>query len=56
VLIYFSILEMQDEVKLNVLSEALLIPQWIYTVALPVGSILVIIRVVERTWAIFKEE
>lgn len=56
VIIYFSIQEIQAEVKLNVLSEALVIPQWIYTLALPVGSILVIIRVIERTWAIFKEE
>jgi TRAP-type C4-dicarboxylate transport system permease small subunit len=56
VLIYFSIQEIQVEVKLNVLSEALVIPQWIYTLALPVGSILVIIRVIERAWAIFKEE
>lgn len=56
VLIYFSILQIHAEVKLQVLSEALVIPQWIYTAALPVGSVLVIIRVIERTLAIYKEE
>jgi len=56
VLIYFSIVQIGAEIKLQVLSEALVIPQWIYTVALPVGSVLVIIRVIERTWAVISEE
>jgi TRAP-type C4-dicarboxylate transport system permease small subunit len=56
VLIYFSILQINAEVKLHVLSEALVIPQWIYTAALPVGSVLIIIRVVERIRAILKAE
>lgn len=50
VLIRFSLIQIRDEVALNIASEALSIPQWFYTLALPVGGVLIIVRVVEATW------
>ncbi len=50
VLIYYGIFQIRDEMQLQTLSEALEIPQWIYTLALPFGSALIIVRVVQ--WAV----
>ncbi|HUH66628.1 MAG TPA: TRAP transporter small permease [Syntrophales bacterium] len=48
-LFYYSIIQIQDELLLEVTTEALGIPQWWYTVALTVGSVLVIGRIIEMT-------
>lgn len=48
VLIYYSGLQIKDEMELQTLSEALEVPQWIYTLAIPIGSGLIIVRVVQR--------
>ena len=45
-LIYFSYFQIVQEIELNITSEALGIPQWIYTLAIPVGSFLVILKVI----------
>jgi TRAP-type C4-dicarboxylate transport system permease small subunit len=55
VLIWFSIFQIRDEIVLNVTSEALSIPQWWYTLAIPVGGILVIVRVVEAFWKVVRK-
>lgn len=47
ILIWFSLLQMRDEFGLKIATEALGIPQWWYTLALPVGGVLVIFRVIE---------
>ena len=49
VLLRYSLVQIQDELLLAVTTEALDIPQWLYTLALTVGSLLVIFRVVEMT-------
>ena len=49
VLFRFSLVQIRDELQLSVTTEALGIPQWWYTLALTVGSVLVIFRVVETT-------
>jgi TRAP-type C4-dicarboxylate transport system permease small subunit len=49
VLLRYSLVQIQDELILEVTTEALDIPQWLYTLALTVGSLLVIFRVVETT-------
>jgi TRAP-type C4-dicarboxylate transport system permease small subunit len=43
-LIWFSLRQIQDETAMGTTSEALGIPQWIYTVALPVGGAILIAR------------
>jgi TRAP-type C4-dicarboxylate transport system permease small subunit len=50
IVIYFSFFQMKDEIMLGVFTEALSIPQWIYTLALPVGGCLVILRIIEAAW------
>lgn len=47
VLIYFSYFQMREEILLKITTEALSIPQWIYTLAIPVGGILIIVRIIE---------
>jgi TRAP-type C4-dicarboxylate transport system permease small subunit len=50
ILIWFSLLQIRDEISLKTTTEALGLPQWWYSLALPVGGILVIIRIVETAW------
>jgi len=50
ILIWFSLFQIRDEFVLKITSEALSIPHWFYTLAIPVGGILVIFRVIEATW------
>ena len=56
VLFRYSLVQIQDELMLSVTTEALDIPQWLYTLALTVGSILVIFRVVETTVNTLREK
>ena len=49
ILLHYSIVQIQDELMLQITTEALGIPQWWYTVALTAGSMLIILRVVEMT-------
>jgi TRAP-type C4-dicarboxylate transport system permease small subunit len=56
ILIWFSLFQIRDEFVLKITSEALSIPHWLYTLAIPVGGILVIFRVIEATWKRLKEE
>jgi TRAP-type C4-dicarboxylate transport system permease small subunit len=46
-LFWFGIAQIRQELLLQVTTEALGIPQWWYTLALPVGSGLVIFRIIE---------
>ncbi len=50
VLFYYSVFQIRDEMTLKITSEALGIPQWWYTLALPVGAVLVCLRVIEAGW------
>ncbi len=56
VLIRFSLLQIRDEWALKIASEALSIPQWWYTLALPVGGVFAIFRIIEATFRKFKKE
>ncbi len=49
VLFRYSLVQIQDELMLEVTTEALDIPQWLYTMALAAGSLLVIFRLIETT-------
>ncbi|HLA28830.1 MAG TPA: TRAP transporter small permease [Syntrophales bacterium] len=54
VLFYYSFFQIRDEMALRITSEALGIPQWWYTLALPVGAVLVSLRVIEAGWKEYK--
>ena len=56
ILIWFSLLQIKDELGLKIGSEALGIPQWWYTLAIPVGGALIIFRIIEATWKKMKKE
>ena len=56
ILIGLSLLQIRDERELKIASEAVGIPQWWYTLAIPVGGILMIIRVLEATWQTLKKK
>jgi C4-dicarboxylate transporter, DctQ subunit len=49
-LIWFGFFQVRDEIDLNVQTEALNIPQWWYTLSIPVGGILILIRLLEAAW------
>jgi TRAP-type C4-dicarboxylate transport system permease small subunit len=46
-LVYFSIFQIKEEIVLNITSSGIGIPQWWYTIGMPVWSILVIIRILQ---------
>jgi TRAP-type C4-dicarboxylate transport system permease small subunit len=48
-LIWFGIHQIRDEMELKTTTEALGIPHWWYSLALPVGGAMVIVRVIEAT-------
>ncbi len=50
-LTYFGVLEVVDEYQLESTSEALGIPVWWYTIATPAFSLLVIFRMLQRSYA-----
>jgi TRAP-type C4-dicarboxylate transport system permease small subunit len=50
VLIWFGFYQVRDEISLNVRTEALNIPQWWYTLSIPVGGVLILIRLLEAAW------
>ena len=49
ILFGFSIGQMREEIGLGITTEALNIPQFWYTLALPVGCVLMVVRVVEAS-------
>jgi TRAP-type C4-dicarboxylate transport system permease small subunit len=49
-LVWLSLLQIKDELELKIASEAVGIPQWWYTLAIPVGGILTIFRIIQATW------
>ncbi len=50
VLIYFSILQIKDEIGLKITSSGIGIPQWWYSVGMPLWSALVIFRIVQGAY------
>jgi TRAP-type C4-dicarboxylate transport system permease small subunit len=46
---YFGCLEVSDEISMNVTTEAMEFPVWIFTVSMPLAGVLTIIRIIGRT-------
>jgi TRAP-type C4-dicarboxylate transport system permease small subunit len=55
-LIMVSLLQIRDEIALAISTEALGIPQWLYTLAVPVGGILVLFRIAEALYRNFSRK
>ena len=47
-------IEVMDEIELNVVSESLAIPVWLYTIATPLFSALIIVRILQKAWEDFR--
>ncbi len=53
-LVWLGTVEVLDEYELDVSSEALDIPAWLYTIATPVFSLLIIVRIIQKVIADIK--
>ena len=51
---FLSYFHLRDEIELQITTEALNIPEWIYVIAIPLGSILINIRIVQQLIKLFK--
>jgi TRAP-type C4-dicarboxylate transport system permease small subunit len=51
--ILVSLFQIRDEITLGISTEALGIPQWLYTLAIPAGGVLVLFRIVEALYMNF---
>ena len=56
ILVWFSFYQIHDEIDFKTTTEALSIPQWWYTLAIPVGGILILFRIIEAAYHAFKKE
>lgn len=55
-LIWFSITQIRIEISLDTMTEALNIPHWLYTLAIPTGGALIIFRIIEAACKELKRE
>ena len=53
-LAYEGYIEVVDEIDLSVVSESLAIPVWLYTICTPSISVLIIVRILQKTWEDFR--
>ncbi|WP_446424120.1 TRAP transporter small permease [Mailhella sp.] len=53
-LAYEGYIEVMDEIELDVVSESLAIPVWMYTICTPAFSILIIVRILQKIWEDFR--
>jgi TRAP-type C4-dicarboxylate transport system permease small subunit len=56
ILFRFSLIHIRDEIEMAITTEALGIPQWWYTLAIPVGCVFIVLRVIEATVAKLREK
>jgi len=49
-LIYFSVFQLKEEITMNITSSGIGVPQWWYTIGMPVWSILVIVRIIQGAY------
>jgi TRAP-type C4-dicarboxylate transport system permease small subunit len=50
ILIWYSLFQIRDEIAFKTTTEALNLPQWWYTMAMPVGGFLILFRLAEATF------
>ena len=53
-LAYEGYIEVVDEIELDVVSESLAIPVWLYTICTPAISVVIIVRILQKTWEDFR--
>lgn len=55
-LLYFGFQQVQDEVFMGIRTTSMGIPKWWYTIGIPIGSIIIILRVLQRSYKVLKGE
>ncbi len=55
-LFWTGLVEVIDEIELNVVSEALAIPVWIYTICTPLLSLLIVVRILQKCVEDFRKK
>ena len=55
-LFYYGIEHVQDELFMGIRSTSMGIPRWRYTIGMPIGSAIIIIRVLQRSYRVVKGE
>ncbi len=55
-LFYYGIEHVQDELFMGIRSTSMGIPRWRYTIGMPIGSVIIIIRVLQRSYRVVKGE
>ena len=53
---YLGWLQLLDERFLEITSESLGYPQWLYTLAIPFGCLLIVIRIIQAEWRSFRAQ
>ena len=53
---YLGYMQLLEERFLEIISESLGLPQWIYTVCIPIGCSLIVIRIIQATVSESKEQ
>ena len=56
VLCYLGILEVRDEIMLGAMTESIYMPLWYFTVSIPIGSVLIIVRTVMKAAQVLRDE
>lgn len=55
-LFWTGYVEVMDEIELNVVSEALAIPNWLYTIATPLFSLVIVVRLFQKCVEDFRKK
>jgi TRAP-type C4-dicarboxylate transport system permease small subunit len=55
-LLWFSVRQIQDEIATATTSEALAVPQWWYTLGLPLGCLIILARIIQATRRALRED
>ena len=53
-ILFLSYFHLKDEIELQITTEALNIPEWIYVCAIPIGCILINIRIIQKILKYFR--
>jgi TRAP-type C4-dicarboxylate transport system permease small subunit len=55
-LAYYGVIEVMDEIAMGAMTEAIELPMWWFTIAMPICSLLIILRVLARLRIAFRTE
>ena len=54
-LIYFALRQVGDEITLGITSSGIGVPQWWYTIGVPVWSVLIVLRIFQGAYRVSRK-